>query len=90
MESSVTRQFRAQLAALPARIQRKARAAFRLWLQDTRHPSLHFKCVNDNAGVYSVRIDRDWRAVAVVSEGRAVWFWIGSHADYDKLLSRLP
>ena len=89
MESSVTRQFRAQLAALPARIRLKAQAAYRQWQQDPRHPSLHFKCINVTAAIYSVRIDRDWRAVAVVKDGHALWFWIGSHAEYDKLISRL-
>jgi len=48
-----------------------------------KHPSLHFKKV----GVYwSVRVCLRYRALAVESEGDMVWFWIGSHAAYDKLI----
>lgn len=36
--------------------------------------------------VYSVRITRSFRALAVLREGEVVWFWIGSHDDYDVLL----
>jgi hypothetical protein len=30
-----------------------------------------------------------WRAVGVRDGDTMVWFWIGSHADYDRLLSEL-
>jgi hypothetical protein len=50
-----------------------------------RHPSLHFKPV----GLYwSVRIGRRHRALAVRDGDELVWFWIGSHADYDQRLRR--
>lgn len=50
---------------------------------ETRHPSLQFKKV----GRYrSVRVGLRYRALAVEVEGRYLWFWIGSHADYDKLI----
>lgn len=39
--------------------------------------------------VYSVRIDLDWRAVGVLQGDTMVWFWIGSHGDYERLLSKL-
>jgi hypothetical protein len=51
--------------------------------QDARHPSLNLKQV----GRYrSVRVGLRYRALAVEVEGGLLWFWIGSHADYDKLL----
>jgi len=28
-----------------------------------------------------------YRAIAVENEGDLVWFWIGSHADYDRLIA---
>jgi hypothetical protein len=53
--------------------------------QNPRHPSLHFK----QAGrFWSVRVGLHYRAVAVEHEGNMLWFWIGSHADYDKLLGQ--
>jgi len=48
-----------------------------------RHPSLHFKPVGQ---YWSVRVGLRYRALAVpVSEG-LVWFWIGTHAEYDRLI----
>ena len=59
--------------------------AYRIWQQDAFHPSLHFKKVGGN--LWSVRIGRHHRAVGTFHNGRIVWTWIGSHADYDTLLS---
>ena len=39
--------------------------------------------------VYSARITRDCRALCLVEDDEAVWFWIGSHAEYDLLLKQL-
>ena len=45
--------------------------------------SLHFKKIAD---MWSVRVGRNYRALAVeVSEG-LLWFWIGTHSEYDHLL----
>jgi len=55
----------------------------------SRHPSLRFRKVHDTLPIYSVRIDRDWRALGVVRDATMVWFWIGPHGEYEKLLSSL-
>ncbi len=39
--------------------------------------------------IYSVRIGLDYRALGVREGDDIVWFWIGSHADYDRLVSQL-
>jgi hypothetical protein len=57
--------------------------SYALLRQDPRHPSLHFKQVGR---FRSVRVGPHWRALGVQQEDDIVWFWIGSHADYDKLL----
>ncbi|MGH9669449.1 MAG: hypothetical protein ACRD3A_04980 [Terriglobales bacterium] len=67
----------------------RARRAYALWQSDPAHPSLQFKQVHTKRPVYSVRIGLGWRAVAVRREQEFAWFWIGSHADYDKLLAQL-
>ena len=36
--------------------------------------------------ILSVRIGLDWRAVCVRSGDKAIWYFIGSHADYDRLI----
>jgi hypothetical protein len=69
---------------LPPPIQRLADAQFALLKSDTRHPSLHFKKVGP---VWSARVGLRYRALAVEADGGFVWFWIGSHADYDRLIT---
>ena len=89
MISHTTERFRKALKQLPQHVQRQARQAYRLFKQDPYHPSLHFKQVHPARPIYSVRISRDYRAVGI-REGNVVsWFWIGIHADYEKLISRL-
>jgi hypothetical protein len=89
VQSHTTEAFRTLLAAAPATIQSKAQSAYRLWAQNPDHPSLRFKKVHNTLPIYAVRIDLDWRAVGVLKEGAMVWFWIGSHSEYEKLLSKL-
>lgn len=69
---------------LPAQVQRLADATYELLKADSSHPSLHFKKI----GRYrAVRVGLHYRALAVeVSEG-LLWFWIGSHAEYDRILA---
>jgi len=55
-------------------------------MSDSGHPSLDFKRVGQRRPVYSVRISMDYRALGVMHEGDIVWFWIGPHHEYDKLL----
>ena len=71
---------------LPADVQRLADTCYALLCQDPRHPSLHFKKVGR---FWSVRVGLHYRALAVEHEGEVLWFWIGSHADYDKLLGHV-
>jgi hypothetical protein len=75
--------------ALPADIRRQAKAAYELFQNDPWYPSLRFKRVHSSLAVYSVRVSKDYRAVGILKEERVVWFWIGSHSEYDKLLKQL-
>lgn len=63
-----------------------AARAYRLFRADPRHASLRFKKVDKESNVYSVRIGLGYRALGVVDGSTVVWFWIGSHADCDRLL----
>jgi len=89
VQSHTTGAFRTLLAAAPAAIQAKAQSAYRLWAQNPAHPSLRFKKVHNTLPIYSVRIDRDWRAVGTLQERAMVWFWIGAHDEYERLLAKL-
>lgn len=84
MESHTHRSFWTCFKGLPARIQRQAVDQFHLWQEDSNHPSLHFKELV--AGLWSVRITRGYRALARRKGNLVVWFWIGSHQDYDRLV----
>ncbi len=68
---------------LPSNIQILADKNFQLLKENPKHPSYHFKKV---VPFWSVRVGKRYRAVAVENEQGLVWFWIGTHAEYDKLL----
>ena len=89
MKSELDDEFIALFAKLPERIQRLARKNYRVWVEDTQHPSLEFKRVGVKSAVYSVRVGIGWRALGVLEEDTITWFWIGSHADYDGILRRM-
>jgi hypothetical protein len=89
MTSQTTRRFRESFARLPKSVQRQARAVYRLFQQNPAHPSLHFKTVHTTGLIYSVRVGLDYRALGLREADVMIWFWIGSHADYDKLVSQL-
>jgi len=86
--SHTTAQFRKMFSELPAEVQRQARRAYRAFQQNPHHPSLRFKSVLPMRPVYSARISSDYRAVGVLDGDEIIWYWIGSHGDYDKLLSQ--
>ena len=86
MRSRTTGRFRAAFAGLSARVQKQARKAHRLFLEQPHHPSLHFKRVHSEKPIYSVRISIDYRALGVRERNTMIWFWIGSHSDYEKII----
>jgi hypothetical protein len=89
MNSRTTRGFRELLAALPVQVRAQARDAYRLFEQNPSHPGLHFKKVHSDPPIYSARVGIGYRAVSVRDGNTVIWFWIGSHADYDKLLAQM-
>lgn len=86
MNSLVTDDFRACFAALPNEVQAQARRAYQIWRANPAHPSLRFKPIQGHAGLYSVRVGLGWRALGHLEGNTVTWFWIGSHADYDRLI----
>ena len=89
MTSRTTERFRSAYAELPEHIRRRAGAAYRLFLDNPQHPSLRFKQIHATRPIYSARVGLGYRALAVLDGDLAVWFWIGTHADYDRLLRSL-
>lgn len=89
MKSVTTRSFRRGFRSLPPEIQSQARLAYSLFRDNPRHPGLRFKKVHPTQPVYSARISQDYRAVGVLRGEEVVWFFIGSHRQYDALLRSL-
>jgi hypothetical protein len=89
MNSRTTKRFRELFAALPRQIQEQARQAYRTFQENPQHPGLRFKQVHPDPPIYSARVGISYRAVGVKEGDTIVWYWIGSHADYDQLLSML-
>lgn len=89
MNSHLTQDFRNQFAALPESVQRQAAQAYRLFQQDPWRPSLRFKRIRGTKDIHSVRIGDKYRAIGKGDEDGVTWFWIGAHADYDRLLKQL-
>ena len=83
MRHLATRDFWAAYEALPAQVRRLADSKYQHLKTYTSHTSLHFKRIGRFC---SVRVGLHYRALAVDSPDGTVWFWIGSHADYDKLV----
>jgi len=87
MKSRATRRFWKCFDGLPSEIQELAEKNYSLWQQNPRHPSLHFKKLQGSGNRFSVRVGISFRAVGWELPGGGVeWVWIGSHADYDRLL----
>lgn len=61
---------------------------YKLLLSDPKHPSLHFKPLGTTEKLCSVRVGLSYRALGRESNGDVYWFWIGTHADYDRLIRK--
>jgi mRNA-degrading endonuclease RelE of RelBE toxin-antitoxin system len=68
---------------LPEGVRKLANKNFELLKSDPHHPSLHFKKIER---LWSVRVGAHYRALGLDHGENIIWFWIGSHADYDKLV----
>lgn len=85
MRSQTTPDFWDCYHGLPVEVRRLAVRAYRFWRDDPGHPGLQFKRVHPSEPIYSVRIGIHWRALGLLEDDTVTWFWIGSHADYDRL-----
>lgn len=86
MKSRGTPRFWAAYRELPEAVREAARKAYRLFRENPNHPSLQFKKIHAREPIYSVRVTLGYRALALVENDDVTWFWIGSHADYERLL----
>ena len=78
-----SRDFRAAYDTLPEAPRKIADKNFELLKRNPQHPSFHCKPVGR---FWSVRVGLDYRAVARPVDDGFLWFWIGTHAEYDRLI----
>jgi len=77
-------QFWARYASLPPRVRDVADKCYVLLKENPQHPSLHFKRVGKHR---TVRVGLHYRAIAAEDGDTLIWFWIGTHAEYDRLIA---
>lgn len=83
MKHFASRRFWKLYHELPDDVRELIDKKYKLLKSDPRHRSLRFKRI---ASLWSVRIGNHYRALGHdVPEG-IQWFWVGTHADYDKLI----
>ncbi len=83
LHSFTTPAFWARYHSLPQATQRLADKKYQLWQDNSHHPALEFKKVGK---LWSVRIGDHYRALARERADGFVWFWIGTHEEYNKLV----
>jgi hypothetical protein len=72
---------------LPEKVQQIARKNYALWQQSPSLKSLNFKKIKGD--LWSIRAGSGFRALATSVDGAYVWFWIGPHDEYERLLRNL-
>jgi hypothetical protein len=70
---------------LSSDLQVAADKQFELLKKNPRHPSLQFKKVGK---VWSARVNISVRALAAEDGADYIWFWIGEHREYERLIQK--
>ena len=68
---------------LPEEVRRRADKQYELLVSDPAHPSVQLKPVGR---FWSARVTDAYRALCVREENILIWFWLGTHDDYERLL----
>lgn len=87
MKHRASPKFCALYRDLPTEVQRLADNKYELLKSNPRHPSLHLKRIGE---LWSVRVGDQYRALGIDDDDNSTdgiyWIWIGTHAEYDKIL----
>jgi len=83
VRSRTSASFRKALESLPPQVRAQARRAYELFRTNPNHPGLRFKPVHPSRPIYSVRI-----GIGVLEGDDIIWFWVGSHDEYERLINQ--
>ena len=86
MRSVATKRFWELLSGLPPDIRDLAVKTYRIWREDPGHPSLHFRLLKGSKDRFTVRVGEHYRALGRLASGTITWTWIGTHAEYNRLV----
>ncbi len=89
MTSETTQEFRDRLTQLPESVRNHAKQVYQRWQVDPWQPVLQFKPIHQSLPIYSVRVGLHWRAIGIREADKMIWFWIGSHKEYDQKIKNL-
>lgn len=94
-KNKTTRRFRDLYQRLPAQIQKLVRLTAVAFDQDPTRCTFRHHALNDTnngnhlPGSFSVSITMGYRAIYTHdATGTRIWYWVGSHADYDRLVGK--
>lgn len=83
MRHLASRAFWDHYHSLPEDVRKLADAAFARLKDDPSYRSIRFKQVRRFC---AARVEISYRALAVESGDDLIWFWIGNHSDYERLI----
>jgi mRNA-degrading endonuclease RelE of RelBE toxin-antitoxin system len=86
MNSRATPKFWKLYHRLPLSVQRRAQKAYQQWQKNPAHSGVHFKRVDEEEPIYSARISDAYRVLGILDQDTVIWFWIGTHDEYERLL----
>jgi Txe/YoeB family toxin of Txe-Axe toxin-antitoxin module len=84
MRSRVKKGFWKLYDALAPEIQKQVYEAYQQFQRDPFSPGLHFEEVNKRVGLWSARVNDGIRVLGYREGNEMIWFWIGSHAEYER------
>jgi hypothetical protein len=87
LRSRTTRRFRTAFSRIPGSVKERAREAYQRFVENPDHPGSRSKLIRSAEPIYSVRVTRDYGALGLREDDTIIWSWIGSHVDYDGLIS---
>ena len=88
MKHFTTKKYWQDYNQLPPNVKRVADKNLSILKQNHQHPSLNLKKIKQ---YWSIRAGLNYRALGVDTPDKEgiVWFWIGSHKEYERLLNKI-
>lgn len=86
MDSHISPNFRRCYRSLPKQVRRLAWKNYKLWRDNHRHPGLRFKLIDRKARRYSARVGDNYRVLGKRLDDGMLWYWIGTHEEYNRLI----